>query len=381
VAISVLRRYVARELVMTAGVITFVLMLIVLSARLIVYLNKAATGELSTQLVFSIIGYHLPFFLQLILPLGYFIGLLLVTGRMYAENEMVVLNACGIGPNQVLKTIALPTIIVTLLSGCLSLGLSPWGAAQVDQLLDQQKKQTDLKFISPGRFTSLGKTPRVTYTEKTVNGGAGLAGIFVGSPDGIVIAESAHQQQHQTPSEQGSKDDSKNDHQRFLTLENGYQLKIDPTGKIDLMFFNEYAIKVPSQGSIIEKSRQEAKSTLALMDSSHPKDIAQLELRIAMILMVPIAALLAFPLAKVQPRQGRFARLLPAILLYVVYYSAIILATSLIADGKIPPETGVWWVHLSFFTVALALNLWPSVQSYLMGKKLTQQQEVNHGTH
>lgn len=350
-AVSVLRRYITRELVTTTGVITLVLMLIVLSARLIVYLNKAATGEISTQLVFSIVGYNLPFFLQLILPLGYFIAILLALGRMYAENEMVVLNACGINPTQLLKTVALPTIIIAALSAFLALWLSPWGANKVDALLEAQKERTDLKFITPGRFTSLGNNSRVTYTEKSLKESDGLGGVFVGSPTDIVIAKSAHQ------NHLGKEDE------RYLILEDGYQLSLNANGTTDILEFGQYAIKIPGATSAVAKSRHEAKPTLALLDSNEPKDVGQLSLRLAMVIMVPIATLLAFPLSKVQPRQGRFAKLLPAILLYVLYYSAIILMTSLISEGKAPIFIGTWWIHTLFFLLALLLNIWPDIQS------------------
>lgn len=66
--------------------------------------------------------------------------------------------------------------------------------------------------------------------------------------------------------------------------------------------------------------------------------------------------LIAVPLSKVNPRQGKFGRLLPALALYLLYYILLIACRSAIEDGKIPQQLGMWWIHglgLSFGIVLL----------------------------
>lgn len=46
-------------------------------------------------MLFLIMGYRMPGFLQLILPLGLFLGILLAYGRLYLDSEMTVLSATG----------------------------------------------------------------------------------------------------------------------------------------------------------------------------------------------------------------------------------------------------------------------------------------------
>lgn len=349
---SLLHRYLVKELLLTTGVITFVLILIVLSARLIVYLNKAATGELATQLVFMIVGLHLPFFLQIILPLGFFISILLVFGRLYTDNEMVVINSCGIGSRFLLKTLSFPILLIGLLTASFAMILSPLGAQLVDELVKQQETRSDLNFIAPGRFTHLGNS-RVVYTEKNLDNEQGLASIFVGTPESIIIAQSAKQEDFLQEDQKAGQENAN----KYLSLEQGYQFKLFASGLVDLMVFKEYSIKIPSAVSRLTSFRQEAKPTAELFNSPQPKDQAQWLLRLAMVLIVPISALIAFPMAKVEPRQGRYAKLLPAIILYVTYYSAIILSTSLLADGKMDNAIGIWAVHALFLTMGIILNI------------------------
>ena len=77
----ILFRYISREILMTMLAVTFTLLVIVISSRLVAYLASAAAGDLPAGLVFSIILFRLPGFLELILPLSFFISVLLALGR------------------------------------------------------------------------------------------------------------------------------------------------------------------------------------------------------------------------------------------------------------------------------------------------------------
>ena len=79
--------------------------------------------------------------------------------------------------------------------------------------------------------------------------------------------------------------------------------------------------------------------------------------RCSMPLIAPIAALLALPLAKVNPRQGRYLKLLPAILLYISFVVFIGATRNSIEKGKLIP-IALWAVHLSYFVLALVLLSW-----------------------
>ena len=88
----IIRRYLVKQVVSTSLVVIALLTLIMMGGRLIKYFGVAAQGRLDVSILFSIIGYRLPEFLTLILPLGFFIGLVLVFCRLYVDHEMAVLN-------------------------------------------------------------------------------------------------------------------------------------------------------------------------------------------------------------------------------------------------------------------------------------------------
>ena len=91
-----IQRYLTRDVLVHAGAVTLVLFLVVFSGRFINYLAEAAIGDISPAILLPVMFYKLPSFLELILPLGFFLGILLSFGRLYAESEMIILRTSGI---------------------------------------------------------------------------------------------------------------------------------------------------------------------------------------------------------------------------------------------------------------------------------------------
>ena len=353
----ILTRYFVRELLTSTFVITGVLMMIVISARLIVYLNQAVSGAIATDMVFYIVLFNIPSFLQLIMPLGFYISILLIYGRMYVENEMTVLHATGFSPAKVLKITLVSSTTMAILVAILSLWLAPKCAELLDRFYQEQQKESELSFLTPGRFHAIGKQgDKVSYTEGLSADRKEMEGVFIADGDVLLVADSGSQYVNE---ETGS---------RYLELKNGR--RFDGTaGQAEFrsLGFESYAIKIAEESAEAKAARQEAKSSLALLQSAELEDRAQLHYRFGLILLIPIVTLIAFPLAKVNPRQGRYSRLLPAILIYMAYYSALVTGLSVMGDGKTPEWAGLWWIHAIFIAIGLLLmfggDLWRAIRA------------------
>ncbi len=74
-------RYLFKEVMTTTLAVSLVLLVIIMSGRFIKYLAQAAEGKLAADALFSLILYRVPGFLELIIPLGLFLGILLAYGR------------------------------------------------------------------------------------------------------------------------------------------------------------------------------------------------------------------------------------------------------------------------------------------------------------
>lgn len=327
-----------------------VLLLIFMSGRFIKYLAQAASGGISADVLFLLMGYRMPGFLELILPLGLFIGILLAYGRMYLESEMTVLYACGMSENRLVLLTMGSSLMVALLVGAMSLVASPWGMQQVDQIFRDQSKLTEFEMLAPGRFQSLRTGQRVTYTESLSDDKKELQEVFISerTKDGKSLIL--------TTAKTGTQYVDENTGSRFLVLHDGKRFQGMP-GQPDfsVVEFESYGLKIAEPPEASRGKKDEAIDTRELWESDNPKYAAILQWRISLPMLVPIVTLLAIPLCRVNPRQGRFFHLFPAMLIYITYLGLLIVARNAIEKGKIPVWLGVWWVHMLFFAIAMLL--------------------------
>ncbi|MGX5220395.1 MULTISPECIES: LPS export ABC transporter permease LptF [Pseudomonas] len=365
-------RYLSREVLTTLSAVSAVLLVIIMSGRFIKYLAQAAQGALDPSVLFLIMGFRLPGFLQLILPLGLFLGFLLAYGRLYLDSEMTVLSATGMSQQRLMMYSLAPATLVALLVAWLSLGLAPQGVSQVARILNQQDALTEFDTLVPGRFQSMGEGSRVTYTETLSNDRSELGGIFITekrlSSDGqkdrgitVLVAETGRQEIQ----EDGS---------RYLILENGYRYDGNP-GQADYraIKYDEYGVLLPKPEVSVDVSEREAVPTRELIGSDDQRYKSELQWRISLPILVFVVTLMAVPLSRVNPRQGRFLKLLPAILLYMGYLSILIAARGAMDKGRIPYGLGLWWVHGVFIAIGLLLLYWEPIRLKWASRRSSQE--------
>jgi lipopolysaccharide export system permease protein len=332
------------------GAVTLVLMLIMMSGRLINQLASAAAGEVSLEVVFFTLLLRMPSFLEMILPMALFISILLAYGRMYSENEMTVLTATGFSERRLLGYTLIPGIVVMLIVGSFSLYLSPLGAQKMEALYQKQSEMTEFELLVPGRFQSTEKGSRVTYTESLSSDKTVMNNVFIADGNTLMLAENGSQ--YISP-ETGS---------RFLELHGGKRFDVTPGSlEFQVLEFERYGVKIAEETEDRRKTKKDAIPTVELIGSDNAKYQAQLQWRISLIIMVPILVLIAFPLSKVNPRQGRFARMFPAIILFMVYISVLIAMRGMVEKEKLSADFGIWSLHIIYFLIALSLLYGPEV--------------------
>ena len=96
-------------------------------------------------------------------------------------------------------------------------------------------------------------------------------------------------------------------------------------------------------------------STAALWQSDEPTHAAELQWRISLVLLIPVLTLMAVPLSRVSPRQGRYAKIVPAVFLYILYFGLLLVSRDMTAAGELPLFIGLWWVHAVFLLLGWLL--------------------------
>lgn len=341
-------RYLNREVLRSfAGILT-VLMAIFLSQRLVGYLGDAVGGELSGAVVLKLVALYLPVLFSLLLPLTLFLAILLALGRLYVEHEMTVLRACGVGEQDVIRHLMKPVLTMTAFTGVLTLYVMPLSIEYQYQVLDQQAAESELSLLSPGRFQEGQDRRSVLYVE-AVGEQNSLGGVF------SATMPSAEQAQIGVLAAQGGSHwQDEQDGQRYLVLENGYRYELEPgSKKWTVVKYDKYFMRLQPRAVAEQRRKTKALSTVNLLKDLQPAHVAELQWRLAVPLSMPILAILAIPLCRVRPREGKFARMLPGLLIYLGYTMLLMVARSWIEEGKLSGLIGMWPIH----AVALVLGV------------------------
>jgi len=355
----IIYRYLSREIFFSTFAVALVLVPIIVSGRLINTLARANPGEMDLLFVLELVAYRLPNMLMLTLPLALFLGVLLAYGKLYLESEMAVLKASGVSPKQLVVYALGPAIGGALIVASLSLFISPLAYQQLEVSYAKRDALSELDTLTPGRFQKL-SGGRTVYTSAFLEQRTKMDKVF------IAKVNKGSDQLEVSYSESGGVQINK-EGRRYLVLQNGIRYTGVP-GRADYqqLEYSEYGYLLPERKLKIDTSDPIVKSTLALFASSDPKLAAELQWRLSLPLLAFIVVLISVPLSRTNPRQGRYAQLIPSILLYLVYLSLLMSARDKVEDGA--HFILIWAVHLVFLCYGLSLIFFDQFWSNLINK-------------
>ncbi len=349
----ILFRYLTREVMITLLAVSITLLVIVMSGRFVGYLAQAASGDLAPEVVLTIMFYRMPSFLELVLPLSLFIAILLAYGRLYVESEMTVMSACGVSTGRLALFTLAPSLFVAAIVAWLSLYASPVGIERVQNIFQDAKNSSGLELLVAGRFRVDDKTGRVTYIESLTDDRQTMRQVFSaeqtntasGTELSVVFAE------------QGHIDINSDINGRYLVLDNGYRYIGQPGEQaFQVTEFEKFGQLIAENQDVQRRyTKQDARSTQALINSDRLDDKATLQWRLSLAILVPIIGLIAQALSRTNHRRGRYVKMLPAFLIYIFYLVILNAMRDAIEKENISEQLGMWWVHVVFGLLALVL--------------------------
>lgn len=316
------------------------------------YLTEAASGIWTKDILFLIMAYRLPGFLELILPISFFLAIMLAYGRLYVDSEMTVLQACGLSTARLIEMTVAMSVVVMIATAMMTFWLKPAGESQVEKIYTGQLNLTEFDTLIPGRFQELRSGKRVTYTERLDDNGQ-LHNLFMNEyknnefkgPKDVVTVDAKSGDSVSDP-----------DGNRFLVLRNGTRYSGTP-GSADyrVIKYQEYGQLVHKDNRKYNYGWRSALPTMQLINDPSPANISELNWRVSIVLMIPLIAVMAIPLSRVNPRQGRFTRLVPGMLccfLYIILLSAMRAAME---KQQVPIWPGLWLVHGAYLVLVYLL--------------------------
>ena len=344
----ILDRYIFREIAVTWLGVTMVLLMILLTNQFARVLGDVAKGKLPKNAAFDVIGLSAAQYLTILVPIGLFLAVMLALGRLYRDSEMPAMMACRVGPAGVYRPLMWLMIPLALGVAWLSIVGTPTALAKVSQIAAEAKREADLASIEPGRFTVIGPDRAVVYGERV-------------SPDGVMenvflerrVSDDVVEVVVAKRGEQAESDDPDT---RLLVLHEGRRYEGVPgTPRFRVVEFVEHGIPYRLPSLTASNPRPRAMPFDSLRTSTELEHIAELQWRLSVPIATVLLALLAVPLARSRPREGRYGRIAIGLLVFIIYLNLLSAAKAWTEEGAISPLLGLWWVHgcVVLFTLTL----------------------------
>jgi LPS export ABC transporter permease LptF len=361
--VKLIDRFVLRELVVNILFAIFVLSLVLVVGNIFrKLLPLLVNHDVPLQYLISFIAYILPFSLIFTIPWGMLTAILLVFGRLSADNELIALRANGVSVPRVCIPLAGIALVATAI--CLWLNVSVAPAAQMqlrstifdlatrdpmalfggDQVIDQfpgrkiyvgKKEGNKLENITVFEVNDDSLPMRVTYAR------TGMLEADLPNKRILMHLYNARYQQR-----------DENDPLDLTKIRDGINVK-EGTLPIGLDELYEKAKKQPSRSALsIEQLVDQLKTT----EDARARSASRTEInkRFSFPMACLAFALIAVPLGVTAHRRETSVGFAMGLIVAVAYFLFVIIGDTLRATPSVHPELLVWLPNVLF----LGLGAW-----------------------
>ncbi len=342
--VGIIDKMIAWDIAKTVTAVLSVIVIIIVSRKFIKILSLAIDGTISGATALDILGLKTIVAVVNFLPAAIFMGILMVLGRMYRDQEMSAIASAGGGAARLYRAVFLLAFPLAIFTAYLSLYAAPWAEERMLLLTSKDMETADLRGIAAGRFSEYSHGDLVFYTEE-IDAKLQMHKIFIqdrqhGKPN-VINAE--HGLLKELP---GGK---------YVVLADGERTQGNVgEGDFTLETFKEYGVRIDKKTTPINYHR-EAMSSRTLFHSTQIYDKVELQQRVSMPLGILLLSFLAVPLAKLSPRSGIYGSLIFAFLIYFVYGNINQVNQSWMLKEIIPLWLGYFWVYVLLWLLGMIL--------------------------
>ena len=325
----ILYRYFLNSIFSYTATISLIFILVIVSSRSIQYLEQAARGEINAEIVFTVVLFRLPEFLELILPLSFFLSIVLTIGRLRSDSEFLIMEQAGFSNIKVYSLLAIPALLISILLIFFTIFLNPTLDKRVSELLQVKSLEDTFNTLSPGEFHKLNASYLIFAQERQENF---LSNIFLvdinteSDKRNILVAE-----KFISP----SPDDY------MLTFESGYSYSGEESDQLISLGFGSM--------SLHGKNASNNKHTKELKENNFSNSLTW---AVSNSFMIIVTMFIAFPLSQNSPRSGRYARVLPGLLIFSIYAGLLLSLKGEVIQNLIYLMS----LHSLFLILAILLN-------------------------
>lgn len=369
---GILQRALYKELIATFLAVFVVLVFITFGTEVSRLLANAVKGEIPAGVVFELLFLKIPRTFDVVLPLVALIAVMLTFGRMHQDHEIVVMQSCGVAQGFFQKSLSVFLLPLSLFMLWVLLVVNPWSYQQERLLIDEAKTQAIFAGLTSGKFNELPAGQGVLYAQKIEQQGE-MKNIWLqyraGEDDLILTAKRGQL--------------IRTSENAVLRLEDGWRYQnlhqrssSELKAAIEVQRFGVFEGLIPELAIKKRHPRIAEKGFFELLEAEQGKEVALLHWRLVVPWGILVMGLVGLKLSKSGPRQGRFAKLFLALLLFIVYNQLLLAAKEMIEEGQSPWL--MWVIPAVFLLWALSGHLKPEKRTggkNTIDKKMHEQDE------
>jgi lipopolysaccharide export system permease protein len=328
---NILSKSLNMEVLKTSSSILMILFLLVVGSRFVGYFEKAAEGLMDPSIIFSVIFLRFPDFITLLIPLSFFLGILISISRLYAEREIYGYISVGLSQLDLVKFLAPQAFIYFSITLMLSLYVAPYTKALSQEIMSIDSFEEQIESMKPDKIYSFEDGRAFIYAKAINDNVLEDVKMFRTDENGsnLIIAE------------------------QLRVNKINRQLELDfKSGVFYKGIFSEQRQVISSFENFIspierDVDRVSGLSMSKIFDYSAESEKANFQWNISIPATLIILLFLGVYMGAVKPRQGRFSVILPGMLIYIAYLSLLILARESLSTNP-TSGIGLWWIHLIF---------------------------------
>ena len=307
--------------------VLLIFFLLVVGSRIVGYFEQAAEGNIDPGIILSVITLRFPDFITLLIPLSFFLGLLITIGRLNSEGEIHGYFSAGLSKFNLIKFLLPQAFIYFFITLVLSLYIAPYTKNLSKDLLVIDSFEEQIDAIQSDEIVSL-DDGGFLYVQTADEGLIKGVKLFQVDEDNsfIVISDELLTTEKDKTIE--------------LNLKNGsfYGGLFSESSKI-ISNFNNFNFEIDKN-----MSQSNDLSLTKLFDYSSASDQATFQWNISIPITILILLLYGIYISSSKPREGKFSFMLPGMLIYVSYLSLLILGREFISDN---PSSifNLWFIH------------------------------------
>lgn len=330
---NIIDHYLIREVVQPFVVILTALVIIFITFSLSRLLIDADAGLLQTGEVARLTLFKSIISLDVLLPLSLFLALMTGLGRLYTDSEIYAMRASGISEARLLRPLMRLALVLAIAVGLLSTWARPWAYTQAYELKAAAEASAETGRVRSARFYDFEGGERTVFIENIAENGSDLDGIFVRTRKGddlqVITANKGIFEYLSKP------------FLHRLQLTDARIMRKARDGADLSGQFGTLTLWLPANTPEPPGYKVKSATTNALRQSSNSGDRAELQWRLSTPISALLLTLAAIPLSRSRPRQGRYAKMLLALVIYAVYFNLLDVSRSWVEQGS---SSYIWWV-------------------------------------